>query len=105
MSQRQPWIGLVEVRKLPGCTIIENKGAFVNVIAMALSAEDFEAKVRKKCDQMFMFVEEIENLEPFANRIAKHEVADELRDFCDEAEMHPDEVFFGTFHEYLRDDA
>jgi hypothetical protein len=52
-----------------------------------------------------LFVDEIEDAEPFEDRIAKHEVADELRELSDEAENHPTEVFFGTFHRYLRDDA
>jgi hypothetical protein len=37
--------------------------------------------------------------------VAQHNVADELKELSDVAENHPSEVFFGTFHRYLRDDA
>jgi hypothetical protein len=41
----QPWIGLLELRKLPGCEIMEKPGAFVNVITVAISDREFQDKV------------------------------------------------------------
>ena len=62
-------------------------------------------KVQHWASKLRLFVDEIEDAEPFEDRIAKHEVADELRELSDEAENHPNEVLFGTFHRYLHDDA
>jgi hypothetical protein len=103
---RQVWIGLVGVRKLAGCQILdETKGAFVNVLTVALSAQEFELKVQHWANELRLFVDEIEDAEPFEERIAKHEVTDELKELSDEAENRPNEVLFGAFHRYLHDDA
>ena len=55
--------------------------------------------------ELSLFVDEIEDAALFEDRIAKLEVAEELKDLSDQAEHHPSGVFFGTFHTYLRDDA
>jgi len=54
---------LVKVRKLPGCAIIENPGALVNVITVATSEEEFQTKVRRRCEETSLFVSEIEDAE------------------------------------------
>ena len=48
---------------------------------------------------------EIESVEPFAERVSKYEVADELIELSGKAESFPDELFFETFHTYSRDEA
>jgi hypothetical protein len=99
-------IGLVGVRKLAGCQILEEtNGAFVNVLTVALSVEEFAMEVQHCATELLLFVDEIEDAELFEDRIAKHEVAEELKDLSDKAEHHPSGVFFGTFHTCLRDDA
>jgi hypothetical protein len=46
-----------------------------------------------------------EDVEPFAERVSKYEVANELIELLGRAESRPDEVFFGTFHTYSPDEA
>ena len=41
------WIGIVEVRPLPGSTILEDgKGAFVNAFAFVANRQDYEEAVK-----------------------------------------------------------
>jgi hypothetical protein len=101
----QPWIGLLELRKLPGCEIMEKPGAFVNVITVAISDREFQDKVRRRCEEILLFVNEIGDWEPFAERVSKYEVDDELMELSARAESPTNEVRFGTFHAYSRDGA
>jgi len=45
LPMSQPWIGLLELRKLPGCEIMETPGAFVNVITVAIPDRESQDKV------------------------------------------------------------
>jgi hypothetical protein len=74
----QPWIGLLELRKLPGWEIMETPGAFVNVITVAISDRESQDKVLGDVKKACSFLNEIEDLEPFAERVSKYEVDDEL---------------------------
>src|SRR6267378_5531428 len=99
-------IGLVGVRKLAGCQILEEtNGAFVNVLTVALSVEEFEMKVQHCATELLLFFDEIEDAELFEARIVKHEVAEKLKDLSDQPEHHPSGAFFGTFHTHLGDDT
>jgi hypothetical protein len=73
--------------------IMETPGAFVTVITVAIFDRDFQDNV------------EIEDLEPFAERVSKYEVHDELMELSARAGSHTDEVRSGTFHAYSRDGA
>ena len=75
------------------------------MITVAVSDQEFESKVRRRCEELMLFVNEIEDLEPFAERVSKYEVDDELIELSMRAENRPDDVFFGAFHTYSRDGA
>jgi hypothetical protein len=98
----QPWIGLLELRKLPGWEIMETPGAFVNLITVAISDRESQDKVLGDVKKACSFLNEIEDLEPFAERVSKYEVDDELMELSARAESPSDEVRFGTFHAYPR---
>jgi hypothetical protein len=93
----QPWIGLLELRKLPGCEIMETPGAFVNVSTVAISERESQDKVRRRCEGFLFFVNQIEDLEPFAERVSMYEVDDELMELAAKAESPSDEVRFWYF--------
>jgi hypothetical protein len=42
INPKEIWIGLIEVRRLEGCEILDDaKGAFINVVMWATSSEDY----------------------------------------------------------------
>jgi hypothetical protein len=84
---------------------METPGAFVDVITIAISDREFQDKVRRRWEEILLFVNEIEDLEPFAERVSKYEVDDELMELSARAESPTDEVRFGTFHTYSLDGA
>jgi|SRR5579859_554870 len=100
------WIGLIEVRPLEGCEILDHaKGAFINVVMWATSSEDYRSKSESTVAEMKLFVVHIERPEPvIARRKREGDLGEELEDMISRSEDHPDEIVFGTFHLYNKDD-
>lgn len=66
---RDSWIGIVEVSPLPGCDLFsETANAFINVVGLANSREQFSAAVDAKCRAMKLHVHELKDTEPCATR-------------------------------------
>ena len=98
------WIGLVEVRPLEGCEILDDaKGAFINIVMWATSSEDYRCKSEATVAEMKLFV--VERPEPvIARRKREGNFDEKLEDMISRSEDHPDEIVFGTFHLYSKDD-
>jgi len=98
---RQPelWIGLVEFKPL-------NKknfgaaGAFTNLITWARNSLEFQKKAETIASTMELYVATIEDAEPWAQRIQRHSVSEELEDMVLRAETNPNAIVYGTFHRY-----
>ena len=105
MSSMEIWIGLVEVRPLEGCEILEGaKGAFINVVMSAASSEDYRSKSESTAAEMKLFVVDIERLEPvMARRNREGDFNEEFEDMISRAADYPDEIVLGTFHLYDKD--
>lgn len=105
-SATEIWIGLVEVRPLEGCEILDDaKGAFINVVMWATSSEDYRSKSESTVAEMKLFVVDIERPEPvIARRKREGDFGEELENMISRSEDHPDEIVFGTFHLYNKDD-
>lgn len=80
-----------KVAAVPGAD--RREGAFVNVLAVATSAQEYGQKVQHWAEDLLLFVGEIEDVEPFEERIAKCEVAEELIDLNIRASDQPSIVF------------
>jgi hypothetical protein len=96
------WIGLVGVTPRPGADCVLNdaaKGAFVNVLAYATNEAEFRSEVEQALHDLGLTAHEFEDIERFAERLAKWEVDDELQALADEVEA-TQGVRFGTFHNY-----
>jgi hypothetical protein len=99
------WIGLVGVGCLPGCDALQGRaGAYVNSLAWASSAADFESAVRRDLEALGLFPFEFEDIEPFDSRVQTASPEKELYDLAEEVRRLK-ETRFGTFHSYNETDA
>lgn len=82
MSSMEIWVGLVEVRPLEGCEILDDaKGAFINVVMWATSSEHYRNKAESTVAEMKLFVVDIERPEPvIARREREGDFDEELED-------------------------
>ena len=108
-ANEQLWIGLVELRSADPTnhTLKESKGAFVNVVTWAATADDYRRKAEMIAQGLGLFVAAIENEEPVAIRRDKaHGTFEgEIEDMISRAETNPNAIIYGTFHTFDRDDA
>src|SRR5258708_17025727 len=94
------WISLVGVGPLPGSTTLgEAKGAYVNVLALASDAQQYEAAVRNALQELGLFAFEFEDVELFAERARHRQLDEELHDLAEEARSSRN-VRFADFHTY-----
>jgi hypothetical protein len=101
---KQIWIGLAEVRPLPGCKLLEEaKGAYVHVMAWAETAEKFQKMARLRAADLSLEIVQFRETQPWLIRNA----ADELRAEFFEMETRISSdvcgVAFGRFHAWLKD--
>jgi hypothetical protein len=100
------WVGLVEVRQLPGLDHkieLNGEGAFTWITCWATDAASYESKISEVMTYYGLFVAEVNDVMPFAVAEEKGIVTDELMEqFADTAK---DEKFclYGTFHSYPSD--
>ena len=74
-----PWIGLCEVKPLPGNDSLAGAtGAFVNIVALAKDAEDFEMKTRAIMEDYDFVVLSIGDIGTIEERESHHEIVREL---------------------------
>lgn len=92
---REKWIGLAEVAPTPNCVDLEMP-AFVNLIGLAWSADDFVDTVRSACATIGLELVAIEDVERWEERIAN---CDPAAAICEMAQHVTDEApfAFGTF--------
>lgn len=109
-QQKQLWIGLVEVRPLTKRSKIldDMKGAFVNIVAWAADAGEYNRKVDLIISRLGgLFVSEIANTEPVDARRSRTDggLDEEIEDMISRAKTNPNAIIYGTFHMFERDDA
>ena len=101
MMKPDIWIGLVSVVPTERNTTLGHGagGAYVNVLGYAIDNEDFEDKVGFQCKALGFEIIEIEDAEPFAQRINDWEVSSEIQRLAREVEQ-TGEFRFGTYHSF-----
>jgi hypothetical protein len=102
-TDRQVWIGLVHVRPMPGCGLLENgeKGAFTWVLTWAGSAGEYETKVRSVLEEYQFFSLEVEDVQTFS------EDGDWAEDIYEEylrVSTNREWTVYTRFHTYAVDD-
>lgn len=99
------WIGLVQVRARPNCDVLGSaKGAFFNLITWAASGAEFKKKATMLCDDLGLFVEEVEDEMPVSERQKSVILSDEIQELVEQAENNPNAILYGTFHTWLTED-
>lgn len=99
-SKKTTWIGLIEVVPLEGSEFLQGAaGAFVNVAALANSAEDYRMMVEGALIELELRLVDIEDAEPLSSRLSKWQVEDEIKDMAKTVER-VGSVAFGTFDTY-----
>jgi hypothetical protein len=100
------WVGLIEVRQLPGSNheiALSGKGAFTWVTCWAHDVESYEAKVAEVMSYYGLFIVELDDVMPFAEAEAKDIVTDELLEQFAETAKNTSFCLYGTFHNYPSD--
>ena len=100
----QLWIGLVHLKPLKKNSE-DFAGAYTNIITWACDSASFHAKATTIAGTMGLYVVEIEETEPLAQRMSNTTLSEELEDMRARAEFNPDAIVYGTFHQYSHDDA
>lgn len=103
-DQPQVWIGLAEVLHRPGAgSLMDRNSAYVNVLAMATTALDFEKLARDAFAVAGFDLVELDDAEPFAKRTADMQVDDTLFALAKSVEA-TGIPRFGTFHTWTSED-
>lgn len=105
MLGNEIWIGLADVKPKEGNDSLgDSKGAYVNIIALASSSEEFYKLVEIELLRYGFVVLNIEDIELFYKRIESYSISDELRDIAREVEE-TEKVGVGSFHSYRQDET
>ena len=104
------WTGLVCLVADPACKNFkrfgDGKGAYVNVVAWAKSANHFERRVTAMAkEQLDCIVLEMEQVELLDSALQREECPDEFFTMRTTAERQPNDVIFGGFHVWAQGDA
>lgn len=104
-ADKQVWIGLFTL-----APTVDNpeyghyRGACVNVLALARNEVEFLEIVNEACSQMRFVIQEHEDAEPFAKRVAKYYVGQQLQELAEKV-TNSSKVQFGNFHTFQHEDA
>jgi hypothetical protein len=104
MSRLELWIGVVELTPFNQMAY-GAAGAFTNIVTWASDIEGFRQKAEVIAATMDMFVVDVEDVEPLAERTKKCTLGEEIADMVVRAEANPNAILYGTFHRYPFDDA
>lgn len=107
IESEEIWIGLVEVRPLEGCDMLdEAKGAYVNVVMWVANADAYKLRAELISSELRLFVVDVIRPEPVGERRRREgNFEEEIEEMILRSEEHPTDVIFGTFHLWEKDDA
>lgn len=105
-NSRELWVGLVEVRPESGDILGDAKGAFVDIVTWASDRDEYRRNADLVLGKLGLFVVEVENPEPVAERRRKGATfEEEVEDMIVRAQDIPNAIIYGTFHTWERDTA
>ena len=104
MKQREPWIGFVHVVPSGPSPLGDNRGAFVNALALAADENDYRERVCAALSDLTLLAIEIRDVATVADYATEDRISDEMQSLADS--LSDDEaVQFDTFHAYDEPDA
>ena len=102
---RELWIGLIQARARPNSNALgAAKGAYFNIVTWASSAEEFKRKAALLCDNLGLFIEDIEDEMPIRREGESSILHDDLQELIEQAENDPNAILYGTFHTWHKED-
>ena len=102
-QDKQVWIGLVGADQREGVSFLgDAKGGYVNVVASAANAGEFERKVKRALDELGLELIDIDDAEPLAQRLSRETATEEVSNMAKTVRK-LDSVAFGTFYRYEND--
>jgi hypothetical protein len=96
------WVGLVEVRQLPGdghSIMLSGKGAYTWLACWAADVSTYEARVSEVMAEYGLSVVEVDKVKSFREAEAEG-LEGELAELVENASTDEDYCIFGTFHGY-----
>jgi hypothetical protein len=100
------WVGLVELRQLPGKdqkVALSGKGAFTWITCWATDAASFQSRVTQVMTDYGFFIVDIEKVMPFASAEEEGILSDELIEQFEDTSKNERFCIYGTFHSYKSD--
>jgi hypothetical protein len=100
------WVGLVEVRQLPGTDheiTLSGKGTLTWVTCWASDATSFENKVSEVMAGYGLFIVDMEKVMPFAKAEEEGIATNELLEQFEDTSKNEQFCIYGTFYNYMSD--
>ena len=100
------WIALAHVKPRSRESVLSKgaKGAYVNALALAVDAVEFEQRVRGELQEYGLELIEFADAETLDDRLETSAVSQELIALADSIRV-SDKIRFGIFHNYLADEG
>ena len=99
------WIGMVEVRPLPGNTILgDGKGAFVNAFAFVSNTQEYKEAVKAALEEALLLAIDFQDIEPFSERTARQDLSEQFQELAGWTKL-TGEVALDDFHVYKNFDG
>jgi hypothetical protein len=99
-TQDNIWIGLAQVSSRPSNDLLGgSKGAYVNVLAIAINPADFIAKVKRAIIDLDLDPVHIEDIEPLSERRKNYEISRSILMLAHEV-SETRGIRFGDFHTF-----
>lgn len=109
MAKGDIWVGLACLKANPKVKNFrrfgKGKGAYVYVVAWAISQAAFEEKVKRHAEGLNCILVEVENVQLLESRMNIPDFPEELIDMRQTANRQPDDTVFGTFHIWHQEDS
>ena len=103
-TKNSVWIGLVGVRPEGKNSLLEGaNGAYTNVLAYVSSEDHYCKNVTAALKEKGFLVLEIEDVEPFSERVKRFKIDDELIELSQECEKKKI-ICAGTFYPFLQEE-
>ena len=83
----------------------KGKGAYVNVVAWAEGAKEFEDKVKRHTESLDCILVGLENVQLLESRMQEDDFPEDLITMRETARRQREDTMFGTFHIWHQDDA
>lgn len=102
MNQKEiiKWIGLAKVTVLNESNILNgDKLAYTNAVGLSKTKTEFRNEVKNKLYSMDLKLLRLESTEPFAERLEKHKVDNEIIKIANRLSV-KNLIEFSTFHTY-----